>query len=49
MTICSILFDRCVIDELKRLGESHSEALHAAHELAIARSASIFMSVNNFV
>uniref|UniRef100_M1TD96 Maternal effect embryo arrest 21 n=1 Tax=Dimocarpus longan TaxID=128017 RepID=M1TD96_9ROSI len=28
---------KCVIDELKRLGESHSEALHAAHELAIAR------------
>ncbi|KAH7577114.1 hypothetical protein ACOSP7_002111 [Xanthoceras sorbifolium] len=28
---------KCVIDELKGLGESHSEALQAAHELTIAR------------
>lgn len=28
---------KCVIDELKRLGPSHSEALEAAHKLAIAR------------
>ncbi|KAK1567191.1 hypothetical protein Q3G72_009198 [Acer saccharum] len=28
---------KCVIDELKGLGESHSEALQAAHKLTIAR------------
>lgn len=28
---------KCVIDELKRIGQSHSEALEAAHKLAIAR------------
>lgn len=37
MMICFVLFHRCVIEELKRLGESHFEALRLAHQLPIAR------------
>lgn len=32
-----------MIDELKRLGQSHSEAVEAAYKVAIARLASLLL------